>query len=249
MNLRHSVPLILASLLLAGLTSPRTSAQTPPSEPTINDIVTSADSIVLVPLRSEGEIKTDIESAATRKTESEARRALVTTQQSTIGIYIREQERAIEAAEQRLEQVEETEVETDITAAEKDVTAATTVLELLELQQDLAKSEFRHTIAEVNFYSATIEALELEQMLATLRHNQLQTVEKAKEGEETSLVTAEIHTLGGKLLKATSRLAESRSELADRESDLVDAREELYEKRAELLGLGEEQKEEEEGWD
>ncbi|MGB6647822.1 MAG: hypothetical protein WBG01_04710 [Bacteroidota bacterium] len=251
MNLGHSVRLILASLVLAGLMSPRESAQTSPSEPSISDIVTSADSIVLVPLRSEDEIKSDIKTAATRKEESEARRALVTTQQSTIGIYIREQERAIEAAEQRLEQAEETEVEADITTAEKDVTAARTVLDLLELQQDLTKAEFRQSIAEVKFYSATLAILELEEMLAALRRKQLQTIEKAREGEETSLVTAEIHALEGKVLKATSLRVESRSELADSESDLVDAREELYEKRAELLGLGreEEKQEEEDGWD
>jgi len=247
MNLGHSIPLILTSLILGGLTPPRVNAQTPAKEPSIRAIVTSADSIVLIPLRSEADIKADIKTAATRKEESEARRALVTTQRSTIGVHIREQEGAIESAERRLEQAEETEVEAEITAAEKDATAAETVLELLELQRDLAEAEFRQSMAEVKFYSATLEALELEEMLAAQQRTQTQAVEKAKEGDKISLITAETHTLEGKLLRALSLRAESRSELANSESDLLDAMRELHEKRAELLGLGEEQ--EEGGWE
>jgi hypothetical protein len=248
MNLRHSIPLIVAGLVLTGSTSLKTNAQTPASEPSISNIVTRADSLVLVPPRSDAEIKADIKKTVTLKEESEALRALATTQQSTIGIHIREQENAIESAESKLEQAEDAEVEADIAAAEKNVDAARTVLDLLELQRDLAKAEFEHRLGEIKFYSATLATLEIEDLLAAQRSKQLQTVEKAKEGEETPLVTADIHTLEGKLLNAMRMLAESRSELADSESDLVDARKELHEKRTELMGLGEEP-EEEEGWD
>ena len=247
MKTGRSIPLILVCVVLSGLTSPKAGAQTQASVLSVSDIVSSADSIVVVTLRSEADIKADIKMAATRKEESEARRALLTTRQSKVTLLIREQEGTIESAERRLEEAEEADVEADVKAAEKEYKAAETVLELLELQRDIAEAELRLSTAEVKLCSATLEALELEELLAAQRRKQMQAAGKSQEGDEISLVTAEIHTTEGNLLKALRVCAESRSELADAESDLVDTRNDLHEKRGELLGLG--LRHEESSWD
>jgi len=193
--------------------------------------------LVLVPFRSEDEIRADIDSSRGAEKEAEEQKREAERLERLARDQLEAQKREIDAIKARIKVAKSDGREADLTILEADKKLAEGAKQLLEKRRDLRRREIDGWESVANLAVATRRAAELELELASAR-DQLREQDNRSTGEQLRRMERRVNELEKRTLEAQKERADWRGRVADTEEDVVNSRLQLLKTRAKINAGG-----------
>jgi len=193
--------------------------------------------LVLVPIRAEDDIRSDIDDS--RRQEDRAREEKRSSEQleRLARDQLAAQKSEIDAIKARLKVAKNDDRKADVTVLEADRKLAEGAEDLLEKRRDLRRVEVRGWDMVAKLAVATRQAAELELELASARER-LKSDGPRGSAEVARRLERRVNELEKRTLEAQKDRAELRAKVAQTEKDVVDSRLDLLKTRAKINAGG-----------